>query len=133
MVNPETRICFAVNKKKKISEHEPRGPQQILEVIRHDTLAVFEGMITLQTQEQGGGITKPVPSNVEFFAKATDFFNSEMDTEEAVLKTINLPAAIRAKFLHAFGDRFLKSVFPLRLGRHSGAECLTIKGVRTIK
>ena len=53
--------------------------------------------------------------------------------EEAVLKTINLPAAIRAKFIHAFGDRFLKSVFPLRLGRHSGAECLTIEGVRTIK
>lgn len=131
--NPETRICFAVNKKKKISEHEPRGPQQILEVIRHDCSAVFEGMITLHAQEQGGGITKPVSAGAEFFAKATGFFSSEMDAEEAVLKEISLPAAIRAKFLNAFGDRFLKSVFPVRVGRHSGAECLTIEGVRTIK
>jgi CRISPR-associated protein Csm5 len=131
--SPKTRICFAVNKKKKISEHEPRGPQQILEVIRHDCSAVFEGIITLNTQEQGGGITRPVPPNMEFFTKAAGFFNSEMDAEEAMLKTINLPAAIRTKFVNAFGDRFMKSVFPLRLGRHSGAECLTVDGMRNIK
>jgi CRISPR-associated protein Csm5 len=130
---PETRICFAVNKKKKTSQYEPRGPQQILEVIRHDCKTVFEGMITLQTPEQGSGITKPVPAAVEFFAKSTSFFGSEMDAEEISLKGISLPATIRAKMVNTFGDRFMKSVFPLRIGRHSGAECLTIDGVRNIK
>ena len=131
--NPETRICFAVNKKKKTSQYEPRGPQQILEVIRHDCETVFEGMITLHTQEQGGGITKPVPATAEFFAKSTSFFGSEMDAEEISLKGISLPATIRTKMVNTFGDRFMKSVFPVRIGRHSGAECLTIDGVRTIK
>jgi len=131
--NPETRICFAVNKKKKTSQYEPRGPQQILEVIRHDCSAVFEGMITLYTQEQGGGITKPVPSAAEFFSKATGFFGSQMDAEEVILNGISLPAAIRTKMSDTFGDRFMKNVFPVRIGRHSGAECLTIDGVRNIK
>ncbi|HIJ96302.1 MAG TPA: type III-A CRISPR-associated RAMP protein Csm5 [Desulfuromonadales bacterium] len=131
--NLETRICFAVNKKKKTSKYEPRGPQQILEVIRHDCETVFEGMITLHTQEQGGGITKPVPVGAEFFAKATGFFGSEMDAEEIGLKGISLPATIRLKMVNTFGDRYMKSVFPVRIGRHSGAECLTVDGVRTIK
>lgn len=129
---PQTRICFAVNKKKKPSQHEPRGPQQILEVVLPQS-AVFEGMITLHTQEHGGCISRPVPAGMEFFAKSTGFFNKEMSDEENVLKSISLPAGIAAKMKSAFGDSFLKSVFPVRLGRHSGAECLTIDGVRNIK
>ena len=131
--NPETRICFAVNKKKKTSQYEPRGPQQILEVIRHDCGAIFEGIITMHTQEQGGGITKQIPATVDFFAKATGFFGNEMDAEEAILKGINLPAVIRTKMTQTFGDRFMKTVFPVRVGRHSGAECLTVDGARSIK
>jgi CRISPR-associated protein Csm5 len=130
---PETRICFAVNKKKKTSQYEPRGPQQILEVIRHDCGAIFEGMIMLHIPEQGTGISKPLPATTEFFAKATGFFSNEMDAEEISLKGISLPAAIRTKMTTTFGDRFMKSVFPVRIGRHSGAECLTVDGVRNIK
>jgi CRISPR-associated protein Csm5 len=35
--------------------------------------------------------------------------------------------------INTFGDRFMKTVFPVRIGRHSGAECLTVDGVRNIK
>lgn len=130
---PETRICFAVNKKKKPSRYEARGPQQILEVICNSNSTVFEGMITLHDQEQGGGIASPVPLSTDYFAGSSSFFGSEMDQEEAVLKDLGLPASIRARMAAAFGDRYLKTVFPLRIGRHSGAECLTIDGARNIK
>jgi CRISPR-associated protein Csm5 len=129
---PRTRICFAVNKKKKQSQHEPRGPQQIVEVILPGS-SLFEGMITLHSQEQGGGISKPVPVTTDFFVKACGFFRNELTLEEQMLKGINLSAAIEAKMIKTFGERFMKSVFPVRLGRHSGAECLTIDGMRNIK
>jgi len=129
---PDTRICFAVNKKKKPSKMEPRGPQQILEVILPES-AVFEGLITIHSQEKGGEIAAPLPTEMDFFAKTTSFFDREMDDEEITLKGINLPAGIKTKLKTSFGDRYLKSVFPIRLGRHSGAECLTLEGSRNIK
>ena len=130
---PATKICFGVNKKKKPSLHEPRGPQQILEVIRHDCGAVFEGIITLHTPQTGSPIASPIASSAEFFAQAAAFFNTEMENEESALKSINLPAAIAAKMKAAFGDRYMRTVFPLRIGRHSGAECVTVNGARSIK
>jgi len=129
---PHTRISFAVNKKKKLSQHEARGPQQILEVITPKS-AIFEGIITINEQENGAGITKPIPSKIDFFAKVAQFFSKEMNDEETTLKSINLSAAIEAKMKKEFGEKFMKSVFPIRLGRHSGAECLTIDGMRNIK
>jgi len=35
--------------------------------------------------------------------------------------------------VRAFGERFMKEVFPLRIGRHSGAECVTVAGFRNIR
>lgn len=131
--SPATRICYAVNKKKTPSKHEARGPQQILEVIIPES-AVFEGIITIHDAKGlGAQIPKPIPSSLDLFAKATSFFNREMDNEETVLKGIKLPAAVRQKMTGKFGDKFMKSVFPVRIGRHSSAECLTIEGVRNIK
>jgi CRISPR-associated protein Csm5 len=131
--SPATRICFAVNKKKKTSQHEPRGPQQILEVIRHDCSAVFEGIITLHVPEQGTPIKSPIKNSPEFFAQSTGFFSTEMAAEEVTLKSISLPASIAVKMKAAFGDKYLKTVFPIRIGRHSGAECVTVAGARSIK
>lgn len=130
---PSTRICFAVNKKKITSHHDPRGPQQILEVILPDRSTVFEGIITLHAPEQGTPIQRPIKCSLNFFDQATRFFATEMANEETALKGINMPAAIALKMKAAFGDNFLKSVFPVRIGRHSGAECVTVDGGRSIK
>jgi CRISPR-associated protein Csm5 len=130
---PETMIRFAVNKKKKPSKFEARGPQQILEVVSHGQHAVFEGMITLTTPEEGASITAPIPADEQFFQQTAVFFQNEMAMEETMLRGIAISADIENKFRQNFGDRYLKSVFPVRLGRHSGAEAVTIKGVRSIK
>jgi len=132
---PETRICFAVNKKKKQSEHDARGPQQILEVIRHDARPVFEGVITLHEPERGAPIMngKAMPLDMTCFARTSVFFNQEMKAEEALLKAINLSSGVQNDMVKTFGERFLKDVFPVRIGRHSGAECVTVEGARYIK
>jgi len=132
---PETRICYAVNKKKKLSKYDARGPQQILEVIRHDTGSVFEGVITLHEPEQGAPIRKEnaVPVDGTFFGKATGFFLQEMSADEELLKGINLPSGVRNSMEKAFGERFLKEVFLVRVGRHSGAESVTVAGARNIR
>lgn len=130
---PETMIRFAVNKKKKPSKYEARGPQQILEVIRHDTNATFEGIITIMAPEKGASIRNPLPVELSLFQNLSAFFQKEMDEEETMLKGINLSAGIARKLREMFGARYLKEVFPVRIGRHSGAEAVTIEGGRSIK
>ena len=129
---PDIKICFAVNKKKKLSKMEPRGPEQILEVILPgDT--VFEGLITIHSQEKGNGITTPLKTDMSLFSETTAFFDREMSYEENILNGINLPAGIKTRLQKQFGERYQKNVFPIRLGRHSGAECLTLEGSRNIR
>lgn len=130
---PETMIRFAVNKKKKPSKHEPHGPQQILEVIRHDRNALFEGIITLMAPEKGASIRNPLPVELSLFQNLSTFFQKEMDEEETMLKGINLSAGLARKMREIFGERYLKEVFPVRIGRHSGAEAVTVEGGRNIK
>lgn len=130
---PETMIRFAVNKKKKPSKHEASGPQQILEVIRHDRNALFEGVITLMAPEKGASIRNPLPVELSLFQNLSAFFQKEMDEEETMLKGINLSAGIARKLREMFGERYLKGVFPVRIGRHSGAEAVTVEGGRSIK
>lgn len=130
--NPETRICYAVNKKKKPSQSK-REQRHILEVITPQS-AVFEGMITIHDAKyHETGITNPVPVSLEFFKRATTFFDKEMTKEEEVLKGIKLPANVKNKTKSKFGEKYLQNVFPVRIGRHSSAECLTIDGVRNIR
>lgn len=132
---PETRICFAVNKKRKPSKFEARGPQQILEVICHETRSTFEGVITLHEPERGAPIRREcaAPADKTFFANAAAFFRREMAAEEEILKGINAPSSVRRSMETAFGDRLMKEVFPVRIGRHSGAECVTVAGARDIR
>ncbi len=128
-----TKICFAVNKKKKDSKYEAKGPQQILEVIKQDSDAVFEGLISLRPTQPGSQTAKLANNLQDFIKQACQFFNQEMLAEEQILKGINPSAGLAAKMKQKFGDRYLKTVFPVRLGRHSGAEAITIEGVRNIK
>ncbi len=122
--NPETHICFAINKKKKPSKYEAQGPNQILEVIQPG--AVFEGVITIHSPESNAKLQqkRAVPVSEEFLQQALAFFAGELTHEESLLQGIGLTSGVRTK---------LNTLLPVRLGRHSGAEALTIEGARNIK
>lgn len=128
---PETRICFGFYRKRNPkNEKDNKGPPQILEVIQ--PYGIFEGIITLHQPEIGADINNALTVSLDFFKHVGVFFESELNREEINLQQMKLPASIRNKFIEKFEEHFLKSVFPVRIGRHSGAECLTIEGARSI-
>ncbi|MGQ9921970.1 MAG: hypothetical protein ACUVRZ_11675 [Desulfobacca sp.] len=74
-------------------------------------------------QKLRANISRPIREN-HLWQSVAKFFSKEMARENDELFALGLP-----QITLALGPRAL----PLRLGRHSGAECLTIKGFRQIK
>jgi CRISPR-associated protein Csm5 len=121
-VKASTKIIYAVNEKKKTSRFEARGPYQILEVIK--TGAVFAGTITVQSRyAKEAGINQPLTEEA-LFNSINAFYSREMKREKDELQAAGLP------ILNAVDTN---GGLLVRIGRHSGAESLTIDGHRNIK
>ena len=108
------RILYAINVRK--DGKEGSGPYQILEVIMPDS--VFTGKITIVEKEGCKKITK------RLILESLDCFYSKVfDEESKIVKKItevNMPAVKKGFSL-------------IRLGKHSGAESVTIEGFRAIR
>ncbi|MEP9412479.1 MAG: type III-A CRISPR-associated RAMP protein Csm5 [Candidatus Brocadia sp.] len=128
--NVKTKIVYAVNKKKKASKYDARGPFQILETVKEGT--VFKGTINIQQPEQGMGITKPVILK-DFLKSINDFYMSIFDEENRLAKEINIDPVVDKRIHDKFKEKLGKTAFLFRMGRHSGAESVTIEGNRNIK
>ncbi len=115
-----TRIVYAVNEKKKPSQFGARGPYQILEVIEPG--ARFVGCLTLDHPERKSGIRTPITLET-LTDSIRSFYSTEKQREDRELAVIGVPG-IRTESEPSMGL--------LRLGRHSGAECVTIAGHRRI-
>lgn len=130
-----TKIVYAVNKKKKKSDKESfadkGGVYQIFETIQAG--AVFEGIININKPENSANIKLPITPDI---LKSTNkFYIPLLKDEEKMLKQINVSVssidnAIDNKFKEQINN---KTAFLIRLGRHSGAEAVTIEGNRNIK
>jgi CRISPR-associated protein Csm5 len=116
-----TKIVYAVNAKKTPSRFEARGPFQILEVIEPG--AVFAGTMQILNPLARDVIKAPL-SEEKVLQSSKLFYDKEQKRENEEFQNAGLPAFNLA----ANGD-----LIPLRLGRHSGAESLTIEGHRHIK
>ncbi len=112
-------IIYVVDVKKKPSDKEPAAVYQMLEIIEPG--ARFFGSITVLPAPRD--IRKPV-SLEEISTSLKQFYGFEKKREDQELEGINIKSVD-----FAGGDNDL----PLRLGRHSGAECVTINGHRNIK
>lgn len=126
-----TKIVYAVNKKKKQSRFEAKGPFQILETIQGGE--IFEGIINIEKPEKGSNISRPVTK--ETILDSLDCFYKSIckDEDEAVLKNIDASSTVSDTVGSRFKDTIGVSIFPVRLGRHSGAESVTIEDNRYIK
>lgn len=118
----KTRVVYAINRKKKPSKlkgFEGRGPFQIMEVILPG--AVFEGRITIARPPTKDATTGPM--QLETLLKAAgQFFSKEYERESQELRQIGTTAL-----------KMDTNGVPLRIGRHSGAECVTLAGYRNIR
>jgi CRISPR-associated protein Csm5 len=113
-----TRIVYAVNEKKKQSSFKARGPYQIVEVIEPG--AQFRGEITVEQPQKGAHINNPV--KLEDLLKSVSwFYKKEKKREDAELFDIGITYACAHETMRL-----------LRIGRHSGAESITIDGHRNI-
>ena len=115
------RIVYGVNRKKKPSKFEARGPEQIFEVVEPG--AVFFGSITIAEVPRNAGINKPVTKK-ELTDALLQFFGNEKKRGNNELKAVEIPPAT----LDLSANQF-----PVRIGFHSGAECVTVDGHRKIK
>jgi len=111
------KVMYAVDIKKKPGQ--PPGAYQIVEAIMPG--ALFWGSIQVDEAISGSGINKPVKL-AELKGSARNFYGGEKKRETVELLNAGCPA-------FDSGD---DGTIPLRLGRHSGAECVTIEGHRSI-
>ncbi|MDO8948667.1 MAG: type III-A CRISPR-associated RAMP protein Csm5 [Desulfocapsaceae bacterium] len=122
-VNDTARaVTYAVDKKKKPSDIESQAPYQILETVEPG--AEFIGSITvLAPPGKDAKIQKHL--SLDEITKALAFFyGSEKQNEDEMVRSIGVSPVelvVNGKSL------------PIRVGRHSGAECVTVNGHRNIK
>ncbi len=121
-VSAKTAIIYAVNEKKVRSQYTARGPFQILEIIEPG--AIFSGTITIEERHaKEAGIVAPLTAK-SLFSEALGFYSGELRREKDEFED--------AELTYPRLD-FSDGAWPVRLGRHSGAESLTIEGHRNIK
>jgi CRISPR-associated protein Csm5 len=116
-----TRIVYAVNEKKKVSERLARGQAILMEMVAPG--ATFIGEISVETPGPGAPIQSPITLE-SLLAGARDFFMREKKRENFELQAIG----VRVEKLPLPQDVWL-----LRCGRHSGAESVTVEGHRSIR
>jgi CRISPR-associated protein Csm5 len=133
--NVKTKILYAINRKKQKSDKttlaERGGVNPIFEVIQPG--AVFEGIININKPINGAGISKPVTAE-ELLLSSHKFYAGNLKQEIIPLNDtlgIRHKAGISAN--EQFKDKFKRLAFLIRIGRHSGAEAVTIEGNRKIK
>ncbi|MFQ3675749.1 MAG: type III-A CRISPR-associated RAMP protein Csm5 [Endomicrobiia bacterium] len=125
----QTKIFYAMNKKKKKSKYEARGPFQIFETIVHGS--VFEGNITVFKPEKNAEIKRTIQLD-SLLKSAHNLYYKLMQKEIKMLNTIDINFRPTIKKGLPY-DSFGKTTFIIRIGRHSGAEAVTIEGNRKIK
>ena len=128
-------IRFAVNRKNKISKHEAKGLNQLLECLpanRSRSLHFDLSFLANEKLAYRWTIRDIVKSCNEFFVP-------QLENELTMLQQLNYANTDWAKGLekllaNELGDAFKnQQAFLLRVGQHGGAESNTLDGVRHIK
>lgn len=121
--NISQRIAYGINRKKRPAKKEAQGPYQMLEVVEEGT--EFVGTVTIMVPDPGAKIPQQNQITFEDIKNALNsFYKTEQKKEQLCLQGINCDANVLV------GVQQGASL--LRVGRHSGAECVTVAGYRKI-
>ncbi|MFN3395987.1 MAG: type III-A CRISPR-associated RAMP protein Csm5 [Thermodesulfovibrionales bacterium] len=130
----KTKIVYAVNRKKVKSDRatlaEKGGVYQIFETIQPGS--VFEGTININMPEKTAGISLPITAD-SLKSSLNKFYIPLLETEIKALKGMDISVPIINDINAKFKGQINKTVFVVSIGRHSGAEAVTIEGNRYIK
>ncbi|MGV8073747.1 MAG: type III-A CRISPR-associated RAMP protein Csm5 [Syntrophobacteraceae bacterium] len=116
-----TRIVYGINRKKNPGRFESKGVPQIMEIVAPGCL--FEGWISVDTPQNGSGITTLVTLDT-LLNSAGNFYSGELNRENKDLQGMGSTGLLQIES---------PSSCLVRVGRHSGAECVTVEGHRDIR
>lgn len=129
-----TKIVYAVNKKKEKSDKttlaDKGGVYQIFEVIQPGT--IFEGTLNINKPEKASGINLQITVD-DLKSSLNKFYIPMLEAEITTLKALDIPVPLINIINSKFKGQINRTAFIIRLGRHSGAEAVTIEGNRYIK
>ncbi len=125
----KTRVVYAVNKKKN-SMANARGPYRILETVKPGS--AFTGVIEVVEPEKGAEIRRPLTME-GLLGWTNEFYMSLLEKECSVTEKARVKTPTPASLRERYGDGLGRTAFLVRIGRHSGAEAVTIEGCRHIK
>jgi CRISPR-associated protein Csm5 len=146
-----TKVYFAVNRRKKHhnpqsrlhqSQAETQGVYQFLECVPALHYRSLEGSLTLHSVEQVNQHQNKLPakklqwSMMDIAAACNAFYRPLLTKERRLLTTLQYadPAWLaQLKQIDNTLENNPKGAFLLRLGQHSGAEAMTLNGLRSIK
>lgn len=130
----KTMVLYATNHSKTPNQNKDRSNLTVaFEVILPGS--VFNGVANL---EQPPGLSKvsrqPETIKLEAFAEAAkEHYFAKLLKEEELLDKLGCRPELAKKIQERAGENLFKTVFPVRIGHHSGAEFLTLDGNRKIK
>lgn len=138
---PSTAAGFGVNRKRfpVNSQREPSTLSQMIEYLTTGSPRSFAGRLNIQSLESVSGKEKKIPAILfkvnDLVQACNDFFRKVFDDEFDVLEKMGYvdPSwALRIKNL--VGEIPKRPLtFLIRVGYHSGAEALTLEGLRSIQ
>jgi len=138
---PSTMVRFGVNRKRSpgVSQRAPSNLYQTIECLTTGPLRSFAGRLNIQSVDKVSAHVNKIPSvrfKVDDVVKScNDFFRKIFDEEFDGLE--------RAGYVDPAWARGIKTLvneipgrpmaFLIRVGHHSGAEALTLEGMRSIQ
>lgn len=126
---PPTRIAYAVSKKKRLSERGSPELKVFLETVRETLAEAFTGELRFTGKIDWNSLCDA----------CNDFYRPQLEAElDHPQFGPMLAPEWRQAISHLLGDEMqdlmkTRQGFLLRVGRHSGAESVTLDGVRSIK
>ncbi len=141
-VERRPRVCFQVNRKKRPNQYDARGNvNTLLECIPASTPRAFSARWAAERKGGSGGHVPSVQLDFKTIASACNrFYRERFQVESNILKTNNCAINWASRMDKALGpEGFLQKMmdegrgFLLRVGRHSGAESVTVNAPRSIK
>jgi len=130
--NIRRKVLYAINRRKKKSDRDTAaesGPPQIFETISPGS--IFEGQIIIKKPLEGA-ISSPVTRDNLFLASHRHYVNNLKQENEALRKN-EIKRHVGINVNNKFEKTLKIRAYLFRLGRHSGAEAVTIEGNRKIK
>jgi CRISPR-associated protein Csm5 len=129
-----TRILYATTHRKDANQHKDRSDLSVaFEALMPGN--VFTGRLNLGQPVGLNRVTKmPKVVDLESLARASaEHYFAKLEKEQLLLQQLGCEPGLVEKIKAKADQKHFKTIFPLRIGHHSGAEFLTLDGNRQIK